>query len=276
MLPNLIIIGAMKCGTSSLHYYLSQHPDICMSERKELDFFLGREHWHKGLAWYESHFQGDAKVYGEASPNYTKRHVTPGVPERIHTVIPHTKLIYIFRDPVDRCVSQYVHGRAKSRIHAALSEIFADLDNPKARGIIETSRYYAQLEPYLERFSRSQLLTVAHEELLLRRRETLRQVFRFLHVDEKFDSPHFDQVRHRSENKKELNRLGKILSVFPGVRTIQHMPQTIRRGVEHFMYSRIERPVVTTELRERLAAVFQEDWRKMLQLHEQQVLVRAA
>ena len=71
MLPDFIIIGAMKCGTTSLHHYLSLHPDISVSRRKELDFFVAEENWARGLAWYESQFPDKGKVRGEASPKYT-------------------------------------------------------------------------------------------------------------------------------------------------------------------------------------------------------------
>lgn len=72
MLPNLIIIGAMKCGTTSLHSYLSLHPEIKMSRQKELDFFVDRYNWHRRIDWYQSQFKGKAKIYGKSSPNYSK------------------------------------------------------------------------------------------------------------------------------------------------------------------------------------------------------------
>src|ERR687894_2292944 len=70
-LPNLIVIGAQKCGTSVLHYYLSLHPEVSMSRPKELNFFIEERNWPRGLDWYKSQFDGDARVRGEASPNYT-------------------------------------------------------------------------------------------------------------------------------------------------------------------------------------------------------------
>ena len=111
MLPNLIIIGAMKCGTSALHQYLDQHPDIAMSKEKELDFFIEDRNWRKGLDWYRSMFPDSGVVRGEASPDYTHYPAIPGVPERMHTVVPGAKLIYMVRDPVERMLSQYMHNR---------------------------------------------------------------------------------------------------------------------------------------------------------------------
>ncbi len=64
MLPNLIVIGAAKCGTTSLHHYLSLHPEIKMSRRKELNFFIAECSWRKGIEWYQSNFTGQAKIYG--------------------------------------------------------------------------------------------------------------------------------------------------------------------------------------------------------------------
>ena len=72
MRPNLIIIGAMKCGTTSLHFYLDQHPEIGMSTKKETDFFTDRV-WGRGVEWYEQHFEGGTKIRGEASPTARPR-----------------------------------------------------------------------------------------------------------------------------------------------------------------------------------------------------------
>jgi len=108
-LPNLIIIGAMKCATTSLHYYLNLHPQISMSEEKELDFFIHKNNWHKGIEWYKTNFTGNASVYGESSPNYTKYPFFNGVPERMHAVVPDAKLIYVVRDPIERIISHYIH-----------------------------------------------------------------------------------------------------------------------------------------------------------------------
>src|SRR5919108_5987197 len=112
MLPNLIIIGAQKCGTSALHHYLGLHPDIFMSHEKELNFFMQRKNWDKGRAWYESMFPCNATVRGEASPGYTDYPTEPRVAERMHSLIPDAKLIYIVRHPIERMISQYVHQRS--------------------------------------------------------------------------------------------------------------------------------------------------------------------
>ncbi|MBW1859792.1 MAG: sulfotransferase domain-containing protein, partial [Deltaproteobacteria bacterium] len=118
-------IGALKCGTTSLHYYLGLHPEISMSREKELYFFVKECNWYKGVDWYKSHFSGQSRIYGECTPIYTAYPVYRGVAERMHGVVPGAKLIYVVRDPIDRLVSHYVHacemGREDRGIEGALS-----------------------------------------------------------------------------------------------------------------------------------------------------------
>jgi hypothetical protein len=108
-LPSLIVIGAQKCGTSSLHAYLDAHPEIAMSTPKELDFFGGPgfANWERGVDWYRAQFDPEAPVRGESSPSYTAYPFVVGTPERIHALVPGAKLIYMVRDPIERLLSQW-------------------------------------------------------------------------------------------------------------------------------------------------------------------------
>ena len=102
MLPNLIVIGAPKGGTTSLHHYLGAHPDVFMSRRKELGLF-DREDWRDRVEWYERQFPDRPRGYaGESSPAYSMHPTVAGVPERIHELLPDARLIYLVRDPVER------------------------------------------------------------------------------------------------------------------------------------------------------------------------------
>src|SRR5262249_9523812 len=107
-LPNLLIIGARKAGTTSLHEYLSLHPQIFMSEEKELSFFDADGRWGRGIDWYKANFDARYPINGESSPQYSRYPRTPGVPERIKSVLGMPKIIYAIRDPVDRILSDYV------------------------------------------------------------------------------------------------------------------------------------------------------------------------
>ena len=109
MKPNLIIIGAQKCGSSSLHRYLDHHSDISMSKTKELVFFVESLNWKNGIKWYESQFEGTGKIQSESSPSYTMYPTFAGTPKLMHSLIPDAKLICIVRDPINRIVSHYLH-----------------------------------------------------------------------------------------------------------------------------------------------------------------------
>ncbi len=203
-LPNVIVIGAMKCGTTALHRYLDQHPEICMSRPKELNFFFGPAdaaswhvgNWSRGLAWYRCQFPPDATVRGESSPGYTSPD-HPGVAERMAAVVPAARLVYLVRDPLERAVSQYRHHRADGTERRAPEEALLD----PASQYVSRGRYYQRLRPFLDRFPPERIAVVAHEELLAARRLTLRGLFRFVGVDDGFWSEALTQRWHPARSE---------------------------------------------------------------------------
>ncbi|ABG03692.1 sulfotransferase [Rubrobacter xylanophilus DSM 9941] len=195
-LPNLIVIGAMKCGTTALHRYLGLHPEVYMSSPKELNFFFGeagagggwhRGNWHRGVGWYASRFDPSAPVRGESSPGYTSPD-HPEAAERMARLLPEARLVYLVRDPVGRAVSQYLHHRTEGTERRGMREALLD---PGSQ-YLERSRYLARLSSYLERFPRRNILVLWQEELLGRRREALRRVFRFAGADDSFWTPEYE------------------------------------------------------------------------------------
>lgn len=190
MLPNFLIIGAAKAGTTSLHQYLGSHPQAFVSQRKELSFFCEDFNWKLGQGWYESHFKGadSAVAVGEASPRYTVYPLYKDVPARIASLIPDARLIYLVREPIERMQSQYldnvIHGLERRPVEEALSS------NPF---YLTSSRYALQLEQYLEHFRHDQILVVRSEELRHKRERALARVFHFLGIDPDWRSPVFEQ-----------------------------------------------------------------------------------
>lgn len=207
-LPNLVVIGAMKCGTSALHRYLDTHPDIAMSDPKELNFFVappdGDGHrtsgegwaanWHRGVSWYAGHFPAGAPVRGESSPGYTSPD-HPGVAERMAALLPDARLIYLVRDPIARAVSQYRHHAADG-VEARPADVA--LVDPSSQ-YIARGRYYERLEPFLTRFAPDRIAIVAQEEFLTDRRRTLEGLFRFVGVDDGWWSGELDRRWHTAE-----------------------------------------------------------------------------
>ena len=206
-LPNLIVIGAQKCGTSGLHYYLSLHPEISVSRPKELNFFIAERNWPRGVDWYRSHFDPNAKVRSEASPNYTAYPQHLEVPERMHSVLPDAKLLYMVRDPLDRIAAHWVHNYAKRR---EKGDLRTTLMHPNT-SYLARSHYYAQLQRFLRLYPREQVLVIEQEELRNQRNETLRRVFEFAGVDPGFSHPGFATQRHRTSRKRRGTPITRLL-----------------------------------------------------------------
>jgi hypothetical protein len=204
MLPDLVVIGAAKAGTTSLHAYLGSHPEVFVSKVKELNFFIGERNWSRGLEWYRGHFDPEAAVRGESSPNYTTYPHHLGIPERMHATVPDAKLIFLVRDPLDRIAAHWVHNYAKRRERGDLR---ATLLHPNTTYVLR-SKYHAQLRQFLNYYALSQVLVIDQEDLRYKRVETVRDVFTFLGVDPGFDHPNFHRERHRTTRKRRANVLG--------------------------------------------------------------------
>jgi hypothetical protein len=211
-LPTFIIIGAMKAGTTSLWRYLSEHPDVFMAEEKEPDFFVEEKTWGRGRGWYESLFaDGEASVArGEASTSYTKHPFFAGVPERMVSVVPDVRLVYVLRHPVERIVSQYRHalraGWEKVTLERALDT------NPQ---YVDISSYASQLERYAGLFDRANILTVLAEHLRSDRPRTMQRVFSFIGVDPTWEP---------AEPAAELHAAGTEPTRRPGAALLDRLP----------------------------------------------------
>ena len=206
MLPNLIVIGAAKCGTTSLHEYLDEHPQISMSREKELHFFVDRKNWSRGLDWYEAQFDASAPVRGESSPGYSAYPLYEGVPARMAATIPEAKLVYLVRDPVERIVSHYTHRTVNWPEMGTLEEALADAH--VREWLVTPSRYWLQLEQYLEHFPPEQILVVDSDEL----RASLPRIFEFAGVDPSFESAGFERAHNAGTGRTRRNRAGEAVS----------------------------------------------------------------
>jgi hypothetical protein len=220
-LPNLIVIGAQKCGTSGLHYYLSLHPEVSMSRPKELNFFIEERNYHRGLEWYSRHFDAEARCRGESSPNYTAYPQHLGVPERIAAVVPDVRLVFIVRDPIERITAHWIHNYAKRREKGDLRTTLLH----KNTSYVTRSKYFMQLQRFLEHFSEEQILVLDQRDLRDDRMPTLRRLFEFAGVDADFKHPKFEQVRHSTSRKKRATRLGMRVQKASRSRYGQHVPR---------------------------------------------------
>ncbi len=263
-LPNLIIIGGLKCGTTSIHHYLGLHPEIRMSKPKELNFFVEELNWDLGLDWYASRFDNRFKVRGESSPHYTNLPRFTGVPERIHANCPDARLIYMVRDPIKRILSHWVHATGAGY---ETRELVPTLSAPDT-SYIHRSLYWMQLQPYLELFDRSQIEIITQEELQTERDETMRKAFAFAGVDKSFSSEQFDREWEKSSAKQgdKYQFMEKLIKL-PGFRSFDRnfdrLPESLRWVVEKVVHDPEKppapKPDLPDDLTETLRGRFGED-----------------
>jgi len=181
-LPDFLIIGAQKAGTTTLFRDLETHPQIAFGHHKEphslcYDSVLTP----RGRRRYAAYFSrvGPGQICGEASTGYTRFPQFTGAAGRARKVLgPDNHLLYIVRDPVDRAVSHHHHGYTDRDMPASIDEaVGAD------ERLIAFGRYGMQLEPWLDRFSRDRLMILVFEEYMSRRREGAAAAQAFLGVD---------------------------------------------------------------------------------------------
>lgn len=213
--PNFIIIGAGKCGTTSLYEYINQHPDVCMSEPKEPCFFDSQQH-DRGLEYYwNKYFKGWAgqKAIGEATPSYLP---APFASERIKNALPDAKLIAILRNPIDRSYSgwwmMFSSGRekisfedaicqnierieagitfegeeGKSRWYGFMSNLYCyEKGLSKYRTYLDHGYYAQQLKRYIALFPKTQIKVILFEDLCRDPQAIAQDIWSFIGVDPK-------------------------------------------------------------------------------------------
>ena len=197
--PDFIVIGAMKCGTTTLARMLSTHPAIGMSRDKETDFFVSEKNYTRGRQWYTEQFDPAFPVHGEASPNYTKIRDFPGVPWRIRDHCPDVKLIFIARDPVERAKAQFRHVSLMGTYKGRPEDLGG---SHEYHHIMDASHYARQIEPYLEVFDRDRLLILDLDELRADPQTVMNEVHAFLGVE-----PHEIPKSGAHNSSQELSRI---------------------------------------------------------------------
>jgi hypothetical protein len=263
-LPNLVVIGAQKCGTSGLHYHLGLHPEISMSKPKELNFFIEERAWPRGLDWYRGHFDARARVRGESSPNYTAYPHHLGVPERMHSVIPDARLIYVVRDPLLRIASHWVHNYAKRR---EKGDLRSTLTHPNTSYLVR-SQYFMQLQQFLRFYDREQILVLQQSDFRKDRATTLREVFEFVGVDPGFTHPSFERERHSTARKTRATRLAARLERMSKTKRGRLLPPKVWFALDERLPLRkpIERPDVRAALSDEALRALREDAERLRDL----------
>ncbi len=284
-MPNFLIIGAAKAGTTALYSYLKQHPQIYMSPNKEPHFFAfegenvnfggtaGDQEWLNRFAitdiqTYRLQFQGVSKqiAMGEASALYL---YIPKAAERIHHYIPDVKLLAILRNPVERAYSAFLY-----QIRDALEPItdFAQALREEETRIHnnwvpiyyyqQMGFYYTQMKRYFDTFDRAQIRVYLYEDFTTNTISILQDIFRFLNVDDTF-APDVS-LRHNVSGIPRNKALHTFLrQEHHPIKTILKplLPKELRRRVMLILQNRNldKPPSLPPELRRQLIEVYRED-----------------
>ena len=177
-LPTFVGIGAQKCASTWIYDVLRDHPQVRLSECKELDFFS--YHYDRGYQWYERQFAGpgDTDVVGEVSPSYFHE---PAVPERLRTYLPQAKVVVSLRDPVERALSHHRHAvRVGDIVGNDLSFESALASNPM---YLEQGCYATHLRRWFNHYPREQILVLLYEDIANEPVEAAQRIYRFLGVN---------------------------------------------------------------------------------------------
>ena len=259
MLPNFLIIGAGKCGTTSLWWYLAEHPQIFMPERHELNFFSDPD-WRNRLDWYEAQFaDADQPLRGEKSVHYTMYPYRRSVAADVHEMVPDAKLVYLVRDPIPRAISHYVQALVMGTEERPIDEAFGDLDDP-ANEYVCAGRYASQLREFLRFFPADRIFVADQADLLKDRQQTLSRLFRFLGADDTYQPERLAEMKLKRERQVKQTALGWRLRNTAAANMIRRLPAPIGGPVINMARRVVYRPVeqnpeLAPELRQRLTEI---------------------
>jgi hypothetical protein len=256
------VIGATKCGTTSLHDWLTRHPDAFVSPWKEMRFFLPGFRLERGLDWYAAQFSGagGATACGEFSNGYGRGAEHPRVPERVARALPGVRLVYVVRDPMRRLASHWRHRIVTGREwRDPAAAVAAD------PSYVETGRYGAEVERWLAHHPRERLLVLRAERLFADPAPELARLARHLGIAPRPDLPlrRENAAADRRPLPRSLARtLGALGAQGAGRRLSRRLPDWAR-GRE----TAADRPFVLPDaLRDRILETYEAD-RAVLRRH---------
>lgn len=249
MLPNLLLVGAMKSGTTSLAGQLGGHPEIFMSTPKEPRFF--DENWERGLDWYRALFAGaDAPVVAEASTTYTMHPHRPHVGQRIAATLDPAalRLLYIVRHPLDRIISHYQHEWYEGRITTSLDRA---VDAHPI--LLDYSRYEMQTAEIARHCPAARWIFVVFEDFKTEPHRVLAEIFTQLGVDPSFQ-PEDTSARNVTAGKRRRSTISGAIRRVPLLAGLVRavLPQRLRGRLGRLGGRTLDRPTFSPDVRERV------------------------
>jgi hypothetical protein len=240
-LPDFVIVGTMKSGTTSLHGWLGRHPKVYLPRAKEPDFFSKERAWRRGFEWYASLFAGARvdQIRGEASVSYSFPHLSEVAAERLNSLSPSVKVICLVRHPVERARSHYRHEVLRGREDRTFAEAMQD----PGSDYLSRSMYWTCLKPYVDRLPRDQILVVRSEDLFSSNCATWFEILAFLGVH-RTERP--QERLNAAEQRAQFTRPMRALWRAGVRRAPSHTPAPIRRLARLWLLRNEPSPLLRT------------------------------
>lgn len=175
--PDFLLIGAAKCGTTTLAMQLASHPGIFVTDPKEPAWFAGFPQFDQ-QGYQELYADAGDRLRGEASTHYSRIHTFPGTADRIQAAVPDARIVFAIREPVERAISHVEYRLRTAQTEGTAEAILARNDD-----YLLTSCYGLQLAPYVERFGMDRIHVLRMEDLQRDPQTELERIFAFLGVD---------------------------------------------------------------------------------------------
>ncbi len=265
-LPDFLVIGAMKSGTTTFYHDLAGHPHVFLAEKE-----LGALTRDIGAREYAAHFAKARinQLCGDVSTVYSMLPDVTGVVERAgRQLSPRAKILYLVRDPVARAISHHYH-------YSSLREsdrMEADIDAcvRKYPSLTNYGRYGEQLEHWTRHLGKGAIHVVRFEDYVANRRTTMAQVFRFLGLQPALEHVHVSTVKNASLGKPVLNRFWRQLTALKAYRQFvrPYLPMAMRDRLRAKLLPTAPPPPAPPrpETVDQLLAVFAADSERLQQL----------
>lgn len=262
--PTFIVIGAAKCGTTSICDLLGAHPDVFMSSPKEPHHFSRLTTYDKQRDWYESLFPdpGAYQAVGEGSTSYTHPHRIDFVVPRIRERLPECRLIYMVRHPVRRLESDWRMRRWEERAPASITDAV-----DKQASLITLGLYWKHLQAYREAFPDDQLLVVFLEDFAEEPVSELHRAYEHIGVDPAFVPDDPETPRYASADFRRMGALAKWVRGVPGYDRLRDLvPDQVVRLARRTLTEDFD-PSATwdPDVLETVRGYFRDDSRRLLQ-----------
>ncbi len=274
MKVRIFIVGAPKAGTTSLHYYLNEHPEILMSSVKEPDFFLEKEIDDLGLYYgttrietsdkYHNLFSDkkDEEIFGESSVSYL---YYPEVPKRIKEYNTEAKIIIMLRNPVDRAFSHYLMDFKLGLLSDKFEDVFNKKEGLKFQQYFLLGNYYEQVKRYLDEFTKENVHIIWYSDFKKDAEQEVKKAFEFIDVDSAY------KVNFKTVHNSFFMPKGKIIRKIYSIVWLRKLllflfPFTLVTFIKSTLFTKGKKPKITNESRKIFTEYYLDDICKLEEL----------